>query len=266
MPHNPKPKTHQHTGKLCPVTGHGHGFCPAQEGDSRSACPALNSLANHGYIARDGKNLAASDIIQGLKECYRLSAPLAYFLTYAGFTLLRKVGKRIALYEISKHGLVEHNASLVHHDTPEGQTYAPVEIDLGLADALYADVQPGVKEIEARSSSGVQGELRFLMNDEDVARARIRRERECGPISAFQQEIARGEMAIILGVWEVKTRRKTGIPMEYFQVWIEEERLPDGWRPDHTQGLLDVIKRSRGINKLMQKLREGSAEDREAKL
>ena len=31
--------------------------------DSRSPCPALNTLANHGYLPRDGKNIRP-DVLQ----------------------------------------------------------------------------------------------------------------------------------------------------------------------------------------------------------
>jgi hypothetical protein len=41
---------HEHKQGSCPVTGKGYDFCPAQIGDARSPCPALNALANHGYL------------------------------------------------------------------------------------------------------------------------------------------------------------------------------------------------------------------------
>jgi len=44
------PSVHEHKGKTCPVTGQSHEFCPPQQGDSRSPCPALNAMANHGYM------------------------------------------------------------------------------------------------------------------------------------------------------------------------------------------------------------------------
>lgn len=246
------PSIHEHKGKTCPVTGQGgHAFCAPQQGDSRSPCPALNTMANHGYIARDGKNISAQDVTRGLKECYGLSSPLAYFLAYVGFMIIRKFG-RTNLFDIGKHGAVEHNASLVHHDTPEGHTCAPIDIDSKLVEDLCADVKPGPKECEKDGKS-------WLMNYEDVARARIRREKEAGPIDSVHAEIARGEMAIILGVWETKTKDKAGIPMEYLKRWISEERMPDGWRPDHVQGLMDVVKRAKGIKKAVEQLRKDEA-------
>ncbi|KAK7955753.1 uncharacterized protein PG986_004975, partial [Apiospora aurea] len=35
----------------------GHGWQAAKAGDSRSPCPMLNSLANHGFLPRDGHNI-----------------------------------------------------------------------------------------------------------------------------------------------------------------------------------------------------------------
>lgn len=42
--------THSHRRGVCPIIGRSHEWCPPQEGDSRSPCPALNTLANHGYL------------------------------------------------------------------------------------------------------------------------------------------------------------------------------------------------------------------------
>ncbi|KAF8905735.1 heme-thiolate peroxidase [Gymnopilus junonius] len=254
------PEIHGHQGKTCPVTGRGNRFCPPQADDSRSVCPALNTMANHGYISRDGKNLSALDITRGLRACYNLSYPLAYFLAYVGYAILHKPFGRLSLQDIGKHNAVEHNASLVHHDwqdTPEHNKLAPIKIDQTLVDALCADVRPSAKEVEA---AGPESGARFLINAVDVARARVRREKECGPIDSVHAEIARGEMAIILGVWEVKTRTKAGIPMEYFRRWISEERLPDDWKPDHAQGLLNTIKRSKSIRTAQAKFQQEEAQ------
>ena len=202
--------------------------------------------------ARDGKNLGAIDIVRGLTACYGLSTLCAMFLSFGGYFMLGKLGRRLDLYEIGKHDAIEHNASLVHRDTPKGQIYAPTKIYPFLVDALVSDVKPSLAEIKKGSNPSA----RFLMNYEDVARARVRREAECGPVDGLHAEIARGEMAIILGVWEVKTKDKVGIPVDYLKRWIREERLPDGWKPDHTQGLFDVINRSSEIRSAMAQMRK----------
>lgn len=192
------------------------------------------------------------DVVRGLMACYGLSTPCAMFLSFGGFIWLGKLGRTVSLYEISKHDAVEHNASLVHYDTPEGQIYAPITIDQSLVDAVVSDVKPTLAEIEKSSDPTAK----FLMNYEDVARSRIRRELECRPVDNLHAEVARGEMAIILGVWEVKTKDKVGVPVDYIKRWLSEERLPDGWKPDHTQGLLDVIRRSSTIRQAMEQMKK----------
>jgi hypothetical protein len=173
------------------------------------------------------------------------------FLSFVGFLALLKFG-RISLHEIGKHDRIEHDGSLVHHDTPKPHIYAPIDIDHSLVDALVSDVKPSLTEIE-KSPNPI---AKFLMNYEDVARARVRREAQCRPLDIIHSEIARGEMAIILGVWEVKTENKVGIPVDYFKRWIGEERLPEGWKPDHTQGLYDVIIRSGEIRSAMAQMKK----------
>lgn len=43
------PHSHADNSKKCPFAAT-HEFCPPQEGDVRSPCPALNTMANHGYM------------------------------------------------------------------------------------------------------------------------------------------------------------------------------------------------------------------------
>ena len=42
------------------------------EGSVRSPCPALNTLANHGFINRDGKNVDLDDLANALELVFRL--------------------------------------------------------------------------------------------------------------------------------------------------------------------------------------------------
>ena len=64
-------------------------------------------------------------------------------VTFVGFLALGNFG-RIELYEIGKHGVIEHDGSLVHHDTPKNHIHAPIEIDHSLVDAMVSDVKPSL--------------------------------------------------------------------------------------------------------------------------
>ncbi|KAG7085892.1 hypothetical protein E1B28_003426 [Marasmius oreades] len=310
-----------------------HEYAPPKKSDVRSVCPALNTMANHGYIPRDGRNLTFFTIFYGLKACYGLSTPLAIVLTLGGYLLIGRlpiclpfnVPKRFAVRNpdgstsqpgvldlrlIDRHGGVEHDASLVHADCPSNLKYPNIEINHDWVENLVGDVLPevrgygrtnaacsahikDVKEDDASppslitprlgiinhsrapsscSSETIVGDddgdfdegwrryatkeyLNTLVSAADVGRMRARREREIAPkvMDPVHAEIARGEMAIILGVWERSVRIKDdgkvkkGIPLPYLLTWLGEERLPEGWKPDHVHGLWAVVKMSKAI-------------------
>ncbi|KAJ4481883.1 Chloroperoxidase [Lentinula aciculospora] len=291
--HPPVPM-HEHSGGICPVTGKTHAYCPPQKGDVRSVCPALNSMANHGFIPRDGRNLTFFNLFHGLKACYGLSSALTLVLVTGGFLLIRRSpihipflsnlalfraknpdgsispGGVIDLHLIGLHNGVEHDASLVHLNTPEDRKYGPVEIQEQWVPMLVGDIQPKVDGFPldlpyvgpdhkrdpsaASSSSAVSSSpssktfidspeyLSTLVDEADVGRMRARRQNEILPkkLDAVHAEIARGEMAIILGVWNSqyqpkhegerendKNREKQGIPLSWLFQWLSEERLPE---------------------------------------
>jgi Peroxidase, family 2 len=187
------------------------------------------------------------DLTFGLMAGYNLSFPLAIFLSVGGFFLLQRI-RSVSLYDIGKHGAVEHDASLVHRDTPPNEKYAPIEIEQELVKELINDAKTGNEDGEGPEA----GDRRILMDACDVARARVRREK-CSPaLDGLHAEIARGEMAIILGVWETKAGSNVGVPVEWMREWMGHERLPRDWKATHVQGLFDVIKRSKAIRSSME--------------
>jgi len=244
---------HTHEDGICPVTGNTHEFCPPQEGDSRSPCPALNTLANHGYLRRDGKDLTKKDFVKGLKEGYNLSPFLANFLAIGSYILLRRTGK-LSLHDLGIHGKIEHDASLVHKDTPKGETFAPIQIQPDLVEALINDVEPSSDSSDPEKPAG---ELKKLVVDaSDVARARVRRQKDSPKLNILHGEIARGEMGIALGVFEKQVGNKKGIPVDWLRDWIGSEKLPEGWRPDHVQGFLGVVHRAKAVRLAMGDVRK----------
>ncbi|KAL6298799.1 Chloroperoxidase, partial [Sparassis latifolia] len=230
----------------CPITGHGtHAYCPPQKGDSRSPCPALNALANHGYLPRDGKCVTPAALTHALRAGYRLSAPLAWVLTRGGFFLLGQRRAHICLADLARHNCIEHDASLVHPDVAHRDEYAPLHPAPHMLDAFLAHAADGA-----------------LMTPADVARARVAREASYArPMDALHAEIARGEMAIAA----LRTRTKDaepaplpqplpGVPVEMLRTWMHEERLPDGWAPYHQLSLTRVVQTSRAIRAAMRAL------------
>ncbi|KAH7870350.1 Chloroperoxidase [Lentinula edodes] len=293
------PPMHEHSGGTCPVTGKTHAYCPPQKGDIRSVCPALNTMANHGFIPRDGRNLTFSILFRGLKACYGLSSTLATVLVTGGFLAIGRSPIRIPfisdlslfrvqnpdgsispsgvidLYLIGLHGRVEHDASLVHRNTPDGEKYGPIKIKEEWVPKLVGDIEPRVdgyspeysdtdnldvtpdhkRDPSAVSSSSESSSssstktfinspeyLSTLVDEADVGRMRARRQHDILPkqLDGLHAEIARGEMSIILGVWNSQYQpkhkgkrnsngngEKQGIPLPWLLQWLSEERLPE---------------------------------------
>lgn len=93
----------------------------------RSPCPALNILANHGYIARSGKALHAIDVASMASHVFNMS-----FITLYAATLVILLRCHInpfstfALNDISRHGDIEHDASLFHDDHYTGKHHSHI--------------------------------------------------------------------------------------------------------------------------------------------
>ena len=214
----------------------------------RSSLSSLQGVATFdsqficAHRPRDGKQLDAKIILHALQEGYGLSSALAHVLVYGGIALLGQFGS-FELSDLARHNRIEHDASLVHDDTPDRDEYAPLAPRATL-----------IKQFLEQSKDGQ------VITVEDVARARVWRESQCPVLTTLHSEIARGEMAIALGLFSPPDSDKPAIPVDMLRVWLTQERLPNGWKPTHTQGLLETIRTSRQLNEAMNKF-ESDGED-----
>ncbi|TFK53278.1 Cloroperoxidase [Heliocybe sulcata] len=216
-----------------------HPFIPRTKTDSRAPCPALNALANHGYLPRNGRTISQWDLIRALRQGYNCSLPLALFLTWGGYLLLAQFG-HITLDDLRRHGYIEHIASLAHGDPNGDEEYAPNTVILDLMDDLMKD--------------GRDGHLDALA----VARARVSRESSYSiPIDGLHAEVARGEMALVLGIFGGEEER---VDLEMLRQWFVQEKFPPNWKPAHRQTLWQTVKTAARIRRYMKDLR-GNTED-----
>jgi hypothetical protein len=49
-------------------------YMPPGDGEQRSPCPAINMLANHGFVNRNGQDIPAQDLAQSLEDVFGFSA------------------------------------------------------------------------------------------------------------------------------------------------------------------------------------------------
>ncbi|KAF7332927.1 hypothetical protein MVEN_02398600 [Mycena venus] len=215
------PEVNEKAGKTCPVTGKSHEYQPPAAGDARSVCPAINTMANHGYIRRDGKNISPFDIVRGLKECYGLSSPLAMFLTAGGWLLIKRIG-RISLFDLG-----------LHNATPPSRS-----------SRSSSRSSPPTSSKAASANAGRQlTEAEVVVTGHDICTPRSRGER----------------WRSSSGVWNQTVDGKEGIPLPWMRDWLADERLPEGWQPDHVHTLRAVVKCASAMRAEMKKIREGEA-------
>ena len=213
---------------------------------SRSPCPALNALANHGFLPRDGRNITFGKIVDAMQNGLGLSHGFALFMAVGTFTLMRRPSlAAFDLHETDKHGYIEHNASITRDDIKEGQTYAPLEID---HERLHSSL------LDKAHVTSTSGEKRVL-TAEDVARARVELEGKSAlPLAPLYAEIGRAEFAMVLEIFGFGENRE--VAQEEAQILLEEERFPDEWKPTHVLHLWNAVSKSGEIRKVMKKLQE----------
>lgn len=96
---------------------------PAEPGDSRGPCPALNALANGGHIPHDGVATVAQ-LVDGIESALGIVPSIGELLANMAMNRLGKPGpdgkKVLHLKDLEEHGFIEHDASLTRRDAHNG--------------------------------------------------------------------------------------------------------------------------------------------------
>lgn len=97
-------------------------FQPAGSNDVRSPCPGLNTLANHGFIHHDGRNMTIPHLIKGLAEGMNIGADFTVAIGGAGLlSSPNPLGGAFDLDDLSQHNFpIEHDASMSRQDAALG--------------------------------------------------------------------------------------------------------------------------------------------------
>ncbi|KAF3048056.1 hypothetical protein E8E12_008820 [Didymella heteroderae] len=250
-------------------------YVPAGPDDKRSPCPMINSLANHGYLPRNGRNVLAHEMKAALAEAGISRALGIIFVntvynvhqtkdekSRAGFfsrlfttlsdpwTLLSSFGMRrpdqkdktgrpiLDLDQLALPGAVEHDISLTRRD------YAQKEGNLMRQD----DLVDGLLAASTDRRSITREQLAIFR------RHRIETQREENPDLTYgplQHELGCGEIALILGIFG----DGKSAPYEYVKPFLREERLPvqEGWKKRWwwTLGLVEVKIIATKVNSLI---------------
>ena len=98
-----------------------HSYIRGHE-SQRSPCPFLNSLANHNYLPRDGKNITRDKLKAALIVSGNCTPLFADVLTSVVKQITRDDGT-FTLVDLRQHDAVEHDASFTRLDSRQGDNY-----------------------------------------------------------------------------------------------------------------------------------------------
>jgi hypothetical protein len=180
----------------------------------RSPCPALNSMANHGLIPRDGKGLTRPMLKAAAMDVFNIAEDLAEVMVG-----LMPSTPTFTLATLATHNAIEHDVSLSRRDTYFGG-------DQSVADPLY------LLDIVS------YGFLDLQLSINDVAKIRVKRAAECkatNPQCDFgdnQQFIANAESGLMLrGLGGENTET---IPLRNVYKFFVEEKFPSDYTKPST--------------------------------
>lgn len=242
-------------------------FAEAPPNASRSPCPVVNALANHGYIERSGRNIYMEDLNASMRhvgmspllgsvfaiptyfeyhdpaKAYRkepvstwrriwglIKNPYSFF-DYFGCWKANQISdgkKYLNLVDLASHGAIEHDISLSRRDIAQKEGNNDPQPDL-------------IKDMMDYSFDGE------TLTIEDLGRFikdRIKRQLADNPELVYgpdQHQVNCGQVALMMGCFG----DGKNIPVKYVKAIFEQERLPieEGWvrRWWWTMGLVEFF-------------------------
>ncbi|KAJ8122498.1 heme-thiolate peroxidase [Nemania bipapillata] len=188
--------------------------------DSRSPCPMLNTLANHGYLPHNGRNITAQDIGNAIFESTNWHSDFGIFPATAALKNLGLTALNLADLNSTPGG--EHPASLTRKDASSGDSNT---IDTARVTQLLADSKTNYLTVDS------------------VAKTRNRLDSTSKPpLTTSQLGVAQGEAALLMVLMrDTYVSLQTSAqdismlraPKDRTRVWLLEEKFPtaQGWKP-----------------------------------
>ncbi|KAK0935201.1 ccr4 associated factor [Friedmanniomyces endolithicus] len=204
-------------------------WTPPGNGDVRSPCPAINSLANHGILPHNGKNITKAMANEALTKALHLDSHIAnVFAAGAVAANPDHSAHSFDLNHVDKHGYIEHDVSLSRNDIAFGDnsTFSKAVFEPLLQTYEASATRQGSNDA-VKTSWKTASEVRYAR----VKASKGKHDAEGGEWTYGLKEsiLSYGESALYLNLLG-----KDGVaPLESVRILFEEERLPyaEGWRP-----------------------------------
>ncbi|KAL0567762.1 hypothetical protein V5O48_014231 [Marasmius crinis-equi] len=211
---------HSDSNSDCPTTPNHqdkHAFQKPSEGDSRSPCPWINALANHGYLPRNGKNISIPAMLDAVEDVFNVAPEVVVLFAKLSVGCSKQFNS-FDLGDTALHGCIEHDASISRADFNLGDNAA-------FNETLYktlADKNPDKDFYDIAVAGQVMQErlAHSLENNNGTVNT--------GKEFAFRATEAALYLTV-MGGWDGEGARA---PKKFVDVIFREDRLPwaEGWR------------------------------------
>jgi len=191
-------------------------WAPPGPGDVRGPCPGLNTLANHGFLPRNGQNITYSNLTAALTQVFHLSDIVAAFLAGQGIQQDGQDGE-LRLDWLDNHETIEHDASMSRSDYYFGDNH---DLNATLLQGLLA-----------ASSDG------NVLTEDDLAYWQSKRQNDSAarnPTYTFgfsQGTLASGEAALLLLIFGQSNEGYWNVSLAGVKQVFGLEQLPTGYAP-----------------------------------
>ncbi|KAI1204744.1 Cloroperoxidase [Annulohypoxylon truncatum] len=211
----------------------GHPWIAPGPNDFRGPCPMLNTLANHGFLPHDGKNITQNITINALGSALNFNESLATLMfQMATIANPEPNATFFTLDQLNVHNVLEHDASLSRSDAYFGnnhifnETVFSETLKYWTAPILDANMIANSKVARQVTSRATNPNYTFTSRMNDFSLGEV-----IAPFVAFG---------------DVQAAKVNRTLVEY---WIRNERLPTelGWSKQTVAITLDTISHLVGI-------------------
>ncbi|EKD18845.1 uncharacterized protein L3040_004102 [Drepanopeziza brunnea f. sp. 'multigermtubi'] len=202
-------------------------FVAAEEGAARGPCPMLNTLANHGFFPRDGRNITLDIATAAFKDALNFNATFAE--QFWGQGMKAQPDPSVQSFDLTMlnvPSLLEHDASLSRADNTFGDVQ-PFNQSVFDETKSYWTADPVTIEMVANSMTARQLEMRAFNPNFTFTPA--------------SERVTFSEMAALFLVFgDIPSGT---VSREYVVSWFENERLPTelGWTKSSTELTQSII-------------------------
>jgi len=192
-------------------------FIAPGKGDSRSACPALNAMANHGILPRDGRGISFRELNRACRTTYNFAPTFCFVVPNFSAKMLKRNYWRdtFDLAELNLHNGIEHDASLTRQDAadqPDQSKPDPNLVQELLSSATGKDTN-GTPKLTLEDLSGFTAKRRA---DSMASNSRY-------AISLFHKMFGSTNTSFLVTLF--------GGRVDQLHELLIAERIPDGWEP-----------------------------------